>query len=488
MICIRDLISKYDCIAWVPTIRGALSLNLIEDADNIFGDVDKYSITIKDYDELHAKHYIAASSLTTVNDSKHGVEYIRTFRYNFYGTIGVDNNKDNDLDECLIGHLSIVAADSVVLTNRDVNMLNLLKEMTVKKALYNNQYNVEAASMETLASTRKELVSLWRKVRNVIKCIEEDEQRVTFRFEVCLTRDGILLIKDETSDEYKTYYAEKNTEDDYTKHLPVHRIFKLAMDFVKYIFHTNYHHNMEHDTLLPASNLHPWRGIDKAEYYDHVFRHQLDAMLNPITEFKRKGCKGYTINAEGILLYAQAMTNVFVNNGLISKDSGERSLRHIEIQKEELSLLMQPSKHIISTFMAQKNVLFISTGVLAAEVAVLKIVSGFSWWSLVCKTNVNYAVFLIVSIISLLILYVVYLQFKTSQRFILVKPQKQWFFKNSDLKKKKLSNHYQLWIWLNDVKLMFGVKKYIAIKLGLLIIVLIIALVSMWAVYYYYLR
>ena len=68
----KSLIKLNDCIAWIPTIRGCLSLDLIDDAKGILGDVDKYSIRFKRIDRFRSEHYIIASSLHTVNDSKVG--------------------------------------------------------------------------------------------------------------------------------------------------------------------------------------------------------------------------------------------------------------------------------------------------------------------------------------------------------------------------------------------------------------------------------
>ena len=77
---LEKLISLYDCIAWVPSIRGALSLDLVDNANSILGDVDKYSVKFKRTNGLHSEHYIIASSLLTVNDSKVGRHIVRSFR------------------------------------------------------------------------------------------------------------------------------------------------------------------------------------------------------------------------------------------------------------------------------------------------------------------------------------------------------------------------------------------------------------------------
>ena len=65
---LQSLVGICDCFGWVPTIRGSLSLDLINDANEILGDVDKYSVEVKNYKNLRSEHYIAATSLLTVND------------------------------------------------------------------------------------------------------------------------------------------------------------------------------------------------------------------------------------------------------------------------------------------------------------------------------------------------------------------------------------------------------------------------------------
>ena len=51
---LQSLVGICDCFGWVPTIRGSLSLDLINDANEILGDVDKYSVEVKNYKDLRS--------------------------------------------------------------------------------------------------------------------------------------------------------------------------------------------------------------------------------------------------------------------------------------------------------------------------------------------------------------------------------------------------------------------------------------------------
>ncbi len=312
---LERLISLYDCIAWIPSIRGALSLDLVDNANSILGDVDKFSIKFKRTNGLHSEHYIIASSLLTVNDSKVGKHINRSFRYIFIGSI---NNKaaENDFlsqnhladdDELkkyidreglLLGWLTIIPEVSQLLTDTEITFLRKLIDLSRINDKFRDEFAIQAASMEQLENTRSEMLQGWTQLKEIITTIENDDsnKRPTFCFDIALTRDGILLLKDVTSREYRDYYAAPNTADDYTQNVPIHRLFKVAMNYVKYLFHSNYHHNQEHDTYLPASNLYPAKASHPLDLY-RVFRHQLDAFLVPVIKLKRGRFSDYLNSA-----------------------------------------------------------------------------------------------------------------------------------------------------------------------------------------------
>lgn len=175
---LKRLISKFDGIGWIPTIRGCLSLNLIDNAKSILGDADKYSIRFKRINGLHSEHYLIASSILTVNDTKAGRKFDRTFRYVFTGSINNDDVEraflkdkslacDTDLQKyihdegLLIGRLVIVASEEEVvgedtsnklifthrLSTEEVKLLQGLQELTKLNEKYHNQFSKKAVSM-----------------------------------------------------------------------------------------------------------------------------------------------------------------------------------------------------------------------------------------------------------------------------------------------------------------------------------------------------
>ena len=174
----HSLIRHYDSIGWIPTIKGCLSLDLIDNAKSILGDVDKYSVRFKRNYGLSSAHYIIASSLHTINDTKAGTDYVRSFRYIFTGSINDENIKqeflkNNKLDHdeslkayikeegLLIGRLVIVVEVGHKLSRSEVALLQGLKELSERNKDYLNEFHVNAASMETLEKSRKELYETW---------------------------------------------------------------------------------------------------------------------------------------------------------------------------------------------------------------------------------------------------------------------------------------------------------------------------------------
>lgn len=409
----KSLISKYDGIGWIPTIRGCLSLDLIDNAESILGDVDKYSIKFKTITEHHSQHYLIASSLLTVNDTKVGNNYDRTFRYIFIGSIhdeeiekkflankGLANDASlNDYihnEGLLIGQLIIVASEKEkkkkgegeeetswwkkkhYLTKDEVDFLNGLKDLTKSNEKFKRQFHVEAAPMKELQKSRKEMLLKWQNLAGTIENIKNDKasKRPTFVFDVALTRDGILLLKDSTDTSYRTYFAAPGTDDDYKNNLSLHRLFKSAMNYVKYLFHSNYHHNEEHDTYLPASNLHPalkeaQQNAEKLNLYA-VFRHQMDALMVPIIKQKRSDFRSYTVDPVGVLLYTKAFIGVFGSNQLIDQNVAKKSQEYCDILQKEIDLMTSENSAIIRAFITSNNLFIIISGVLAFVFTCLK--------------------------------------------------------------------------------------------------------------------
>lgn len=479
---LQNLISHYDCIGWIPTIRGCLSLDLIDEAGSILGDVDKYSVRFKVINGFHSRHYLIASALFTVNDTKAGREFDRTFRYIFTGSINDDELTQKFLDDyhleddeilkdyiekegLLLGRLFIISEND--LTNQEATFLKGLKELSRTNKEYLDAFNVKADSMEVLDGYRATMQKEWSQLREMAHRIETDEKnkRPTFSFDVAVTRDGILLLKDVTSTEYRDYYAASNSADDYTMNIPVHRLFKIAMNCIKYLFHSNYHHNEDHDTYLPASNLHPARENGTLDLH-RVFKHQLDAFFVPVVKLKRSSFSNHTIESYGVLLYAKSFIRVFRANKLVGCEETKKAKDYCEIMEKEVAEMTAPQRTLVNALITKHNPFLIISGLLAFVFTCLKLISVFVIIPQAIKIEENFRItiqdktlFLFnTALVAMLtaIGYAVYIiprsrilskQFKPKQK------SKNWLFQDSSLSRKRFSRPYELYILYNTFKL-----------------------------------
>ena len=509
---LHKLINFYDSIGWIPTIRGCLSLELIDDAKSILGDVDKYSIRFKYINKFHSSHYLIASSLHTTNDSKVGENYVRSFRYIFLGAINdkeitqvflnQDELKgDEDLtsyineEGLLIGRLIIVAEETRNLSDLEVTLLKGLEELTVLSKNHKRNFYVNAASMAVLEAERAEMLKQWRNLRTIVQEIEVDtkNRRPTFCFDVALTRDGILLLKDVTRNEDRMYYAAPNTPDDYTQNTPIHRLFKIAMNYVKFLFHSNYHHNDDHDNYLPASNLHPIRNLGEQDL-QRVFKHQLDAFFLPVIKLKRGGFENFTVKPEGIMLYAKTFIRVFESHELVRSDVIKKAKDYSDILEKEIVLMTSRNNVLVNALITQHNFFIILSGLLAFVFTCLKLISIFvvipqlTIDEIKNITNIHSSrpLFAIGSVVILAIFGFVCYEWprlRILNKQFHTKPREKsrlfkWLFQNSCLDEGKFSCRYGLYIDLCTKILKLGNKRFQLLKLILWFVFMLVSFSS----------
>lgn len=479
---LKPLIEKYDCFAWVPTIRGALSLDLIDNSSNLLGDVDKYSVAIKHHDGLSTEHYIAATSLLTVNDRKSGKEICRTFRYIFTGSIhnpdannqllqttGLQDNEELkqylSKEGALIGRVTIIAELTDTIRDSEIVFLQTMRNLTAQSRQYRRDFAVEAKSLGELDASRKIMVNNWKHIITLRDQIENDNKnhRPTYSFDIFLTRDGILLLNNKTQPTDNESFAQQGSDDDYTIHVPVHRIFKCAMNYVKYLFHSNYHHNNDHDTYLPASNLHPAKAAAPFSL-NGVFRHQLNAFLYPVIQLKRNGFNDYTIDGNGVILYAKSFVKVCEKNCIIDNELASESDSFLNIQEQEITHMTQQRRSILTSILAQRNAVFIVSGVLAFVVAILKISTTFinpepeKLNDITLANSFGKGLFLIALLLT------GYLLFEISHAFVLRKQfkhknkKRHRLMRDSNLKSGTLSRCYKTLLEFQDLSLYFKQK------------------------------
>jgi hypothetical protein len=493
------LIETCDAIGWIPTIRGNLSLNVFDDSNSLLGDVDKFAVEVKTYDRFSTSRYLVASSLYTNNDNKRGCNYKKTFRFIFRGSINdqtktdtfskqfnrQERNVSNLINNkgLLIGKLSIIATLTDNLTAQEAYLLKLLTDLKGMKKRYINAYDVEAKSCEELAAMRTDLKTEWEKVEAQIIEIENiNNGNPIYKFDVILSRDGILFLKNDTCPKFLRDFYVENTHSDYKQNIPIHRIFKTAMIFIKFLFHMNYHHREEHDTSLPVTNLHP---IETNSDLDKIIKHQTDTLLAQITKIKRYSKKYVLCNPDGILLYAESFLHVFEKNMIFNDiKSLDFHYKFIEKQRKEFDVFSSENKTVFNFFLSQKNILATFTIALSILLAVIKTLDFFKFnealQDLTATEIFNYRV-LIVSV-CLILAYLFHRSlvdwYIFRGKFCRKKKAKNILNRNSNIGKKRFSILYN--IRLRSLNVTHAVMKNFFGIAGFLIIIVAVICVLLY--------
>ena len=494
---LQPIINQFDCLGWIPTIRGGLSLQMLDDTAYIMGDADKYLVEIKDQEQYQTKHYIAATSLITFEDSKHGPDYCNTFRFIFRGTINeqirlqefIENynlvNSNDFLKLCkedgvLLGRISVLTdlTKSNTLTTQEATMLKHISHLRDLKKSYVRNYAIKSVDFSDLKNERERQIFVWEQLENTIKQIEENanEPRLVFLFDVFLTRDGLLFLKSVSNPKAEEYYCKAGTASDFRQQIPISRVFKTAMNFVKYLFHSNYHHNEKHDTFLPVSNLHPICNQQKSISF--AVRHQLEAFLYPVTRLKRNGFKDYSINPNGILLYAESFLHVCKRNNLLSAEDEEYYCSLINQFKEEVNVLVTYDKAIIESFFVENNIVSILSVILVFVLALIDIYQ-FYGSPLINGIPIPKNMILFLGIFLGILVKIIASISANKRRFKLhCGKTKQFGWKNSNIKRKRFSLIYIIKLGFINLKL------YIGERVGSLLLILIDSTICVMLLYF----
>ena len=473
---LKNLISHYDFISWIPTLRGRLSIDLIDDAKGIIGDVDKYLVRFKKINGFRSEHFIIASSLhTVISGRKLGKEYLRSFRYIFTGSINneiitkdflekYDFSKEKKLKQYMdkeglfMGHLIIVAEVAHTLSDLEVSFLRKLIDLDKINKVFNNNFYVNVASVGELNEISSNMFLLWEELHGIASQIENDDnnKRPIFSFDVILTRDGILLLKDTTSSENKAYYAASGTEEDYKKNIHIHPLFIVAMEYVKYLFLSTDYHKEYIDIYLPPSNLYAAKASGSLDL-KKVFEHLLDALLVQVIKLKQYKYLGNIIKPEVILLYAKSFIKVFESNNLVEQSVTSKASFFCDNLLKEIELMSRKPK-IIAKFSPDNKfgeISSILTFVLTC-LTLYKIFVDIEPMKFFDPNKIIEDIGLVMVLV--IIAYTLYLIPRSRDRSKQRKPKlrnKSIFFVNSNLKRARFSRFYDIYIGL------FSSKAYI---------------------------
>ena len=473
---LNSLLSKFDGFGWIPC-RGVLSLDLMQQLSSskkpphIPGDVDRYLIAFKDHTAFKSEWFIAATSIKTTYDKKYGSDYNRTFRYFLTGSIHnevlnrifLESHQDEgnikrllDAEGAFIGTLVIVPEDSSQIPEHEIQIINEINELRTHliETAKEKKKNPDTTYDRNLIY-RQRFIIKW-----LINRLPHQIGKTNFVFEVFLSRDGLLFLKDTTMALYRT----SGNTTDYIHNTPLPPIFLMAMNYIKHIFHTNYYHQENHDACLPISNLHAIR-LNSSNFYD-IFRHQLDCFTKPIIELKRKNLRTYTIDPEGVLYYANAFVLTCKDNSLISDDVAQKAIAYLAIQENEIKHLMTPHRTKLNNLIAQRNLIFILSTILGLGCVILSICDIFvdisEMLGDVITDEAKYFYFGFLGL--LLLLYFIYEVTCLNIRRKEFHPKrkknyfKRLFCRNSKLQKARLSFAYARYIKYQDFMLWIGQK------------------------------
>ena len=497
------LINTFNAIGWVPTIRGSLSLNVFDNNKYLWGNVDKFSVEVKTYNGFKESRYMVASSLFTFDDKKggrseleKGWKYGRTFRFIFRGTINDEERQNEFIEEnfeesenanvktllsqkeILIGKLSIVANFSNKITDSFMAFLASLKNLSENKTKYaEGNYSCDESEMK-----RRELQSEWSTVEEQIISIENDTlgENPIYTFDVILSRDGILFLKDVTCNKFRSNYFLENTASDFSKTKPLPRLFKVAMNFIKFLFHKNYHHNEDNDTYLPLTNLHSIKEGEELNL-NRIIKHQIEAFLSPVIKAKRSKEKYVMLNPKGVLLYAESFLHVFESNKFISNSEASLLYKFIERQSNEFEVLETDNKIILNSFLSQKTILAriaIGLSFMLATIVTFDFIFGK------LKPVENYYVLKTCIVAGSFIIGILFHSIAVKRaiangKFNNKEKPRNFFDKDSNFKKGRLSLFYAIRLSLIEIKMIISELKIYNIQLYTLIL-FILAIIFSW--------
>lgn len=353
-----EFVNNYDCVGWVPTIKGCFSVNPISTLGEFtYGDFDKCSIVLTDIkDNQLEKHYFLATSVVKTRDRKRGIKYNRLYRCIFIGVVGEEHsNSEKEAifpkDVCY-GKLLIYFVDE----NSDYNELEsefLSKLDDFESFVKKNKTEIQNSSYNESSEILVQCIDKWRYLKDIVdklalvchkrkpnfleKTINKIKDEICFTkiiYDVALHRDGFVFIK-------KTPNCDKSD-------IELSRDYHMAFMFIKRVFHYDYHHTHSHDDLLqvfPCSN-----GM-----FD-FYKKQLSLLLDVVVDAKRLLKTAVNVEPKGIVLYAKSFITICSRRRIISNDEEKQQCKLVDNLYEELNIHNESKQKIFRNWFLDKDI------------------------------------------------------------------------------------------------------------------------------------
>lgn len=383
------LIQQFQGLAWIPTIKGGLSFDVVNTPETLIGDRDKKVAHMKLFNNMRGRHYVVATSLCTFEDDHtshksrkchkscsnypdkdkekkkcrykdyctYPKKYNHTFRFIFVATVsdnvmlkGKQESESFSLTNAgqfLTGRLYIIPQMGKWVDTDMSAVLDTIYRIADKcTAKSNNNRSTRLTGLleytKEMNKSNEEFIALWKEVtdnlnRMLSAYARSKVPRPVACIETLLSRDGMLLFRNATDlSNLRFFKGFRDSLDSGT--VPMHRIFKTAATYVKFLFHKNYNHHDKNDSYMPVSNL---RNVHNQKDMSKIVRHQMESLLVPVIQLRRQLYKKCNCNPVGIIGYARAFLESSRKQGwLISKCEGSETNEY-EVANNFISDLME---------------------------------------------------------------------------------------------------------------------------------------------------
>lgn len=385
------VIQQFQGLAWVPTIKGGLSFDVVNNPETLIGDRDKKVAHMKLFSNMQGRHYVVATSLCTFEDDNkshksrqcrhnscsdyrdrnkdrekcrlkdyctYSKKYNHTFRFIFAATVSDNVELEGKVEgesfsltnagQFLTGRLYIIPQMGKWVNPDISTVLGTISRIVDKctgKGSKNNRTTQLTGLMEYTAdpnTSNNEFIDLWKELtcnldRMSSAYAVSKVPRPVACIETLLSRDGMLLFRDAT-DTGNLHFFKGFRDSLDSDSIPMHRMFKTAATYVKFLFHKNYNHHDKNDSYMPVSNL---RNVRDEKDMSRIVRHQMESLLVPVIQLRRQLYKKCNCNPVGIIEYARAFLESARKQGWIRSECGLSGTNEYEIARNYISILME---------------------------------------------------------------------------------------------------------------------------------------------------
>lgn len=514
-----ELIKQFQGMTWLPTIKGGLSFDLLNNSRLLMGDIDKKVAHMKLFDDMESLHYIVATSLCTFEDDNRSHEarkcypdcsnhpdrikdgkpcrykvyctypkkYNHTFRFIFVATVSKESGfsqtgkyeaiKLTNASQFLTGTLYIIPQMGKRIDtdmSRVLHSISLIEDFVAKSDIKCATGLLEYS--RRLAGLKGEFDPLWQEFNSALSTLQAAYKtskvpRPVASIEVLLSRDGLMLLRNVTDNRNLRYFEEfKESLESAT--IPMHRMFKTAGTYVKFLFHKNYNHQDKNDSYMPVSNL---RNVATLQDMSRVVRHQMESLLVPVIQIRRALYKNCKCNPSGIIGYARAFLEAVRKQGWLMKKGEGVEADEYEVSKNFISNLMedvrtgyeQTRNSVVDFLTVQSNVMAIVVILLtfvltAKELIVLfdPLSEGFGIFGSRFSVAQQYTMLLLFSVLIGIVIKIVTTGHMNKSYFRAGDNKRRWAHrlimrKNtdySDVKELTLPLRYRFWLWWVNLK------------------------------------